>query len=100
MEDESWVLAMMISQGVPRAQAHSVVCETDAVPDEKAPVEPPWVNLTQRNHLLMNKSPRFYGTVTLFFMSFYFPRKTKSIHLRAFVRSWSYTLLGAATVRG
>lgn len=61
MEEESWVLGVMRSQEAPRGQAHAVVCETHAAAGEREPVSPPWVNFTQRNHLLMSndgqKSP-------------------------------------------
>jgi len=61
MEDDSWMLGVMIFQGVARAQAHSVVYGANAALGEKEPVYPPRVNFTQRNHLLMNKKhPQFY----------------------------------------
>lgn len=66
MEDDSWMLGVMVSQGAPRAQAHSVVYGANAAPGERKPVYPPRVNFRRSNHLLMNKNPQFYRTVTLF----------------------------------
>lgn len=78
MEDDSWMLGVMISQGAPRAQAHSVVYGANASLGGREPVYSPWVNFRQSNHLLMNKNPRFTEQLLSLSPNFTFHIKLKT----------------------